>query len=187
MPHTIRPGALLIAPPSIPDARFHHTVILITDHDARGSVGLVLNRATDYQVNDLITPLNVEIAWDPQLFWGGPVCQDMSFLLHSPDWQLPNYTRAITPLCCVTQHWSMFVHLSDGDQPHDWRVFAGCCAWAPGQLARELSGVGAGQPYHSWLVVEQPRVSELLDLDPQHMWVWACDSAAAATVSTWMA
>jgi putative transcriptional regulator len=187
MQHTVKPGALLIAPPSIPDARFQQAVILITDHDHRGSVGLTLNRATDYQVNDLITPLNVEITWDPQLFWGGPVCQDASFLLHSPDWRLTNYTRSITPNWRLTQHWSMFVHLSDGDEPQHWRVFAGCCAWAPRQLDRELSGVGAWQPHQGWLVIEEPRVAELLQLEPEDMWVWACDCAATETVSSWMA
>lgn len=183
----VKPGDLLIAPPNMTDHRFREAVILLTDHDYKGSVGLVLNRVTEYMVNDLITPLNVEIPWDPQLFWGGPVCQDISFMLHSPEWSMENYTRTLTHNWSVTQHWSMFVHLGDGDEPQHWRIFAGCCAWAPGQLARELAGVRPYKASNSWLVLQEPDVAELLDMDHDRMWNWACDQVAVQATSLWMA
>jgi len=182
MSHSITAGDLLIAAPMIKDQRFQNSVILLTDHDAKGSVGLVLNRATEYMVNDLITPLNVELTWDPHLFWGGPVAQDISFMLHSPEWSVDGYTRGLTNNWSVTQHWSMFVHLSDGDEPYHWRIFAGCCAWAPGQLDRELDR-GAG----SWLVLNDPDVAQLLDLEDQDIWDRACSQVATQTTSGWLA
>ena len=187
MTYALKPGDLLVAPPGIVDHRFREAVILVTDHDHKGSVGLVLNRATEYRVNDLITPLNVELAWDPLLYWGGPVCQDISFMLHSPEWFMKNYSRTLSQDWSVTQHWSMFVHLSDGDEPQHWRIHAGCCAWAPGQLDREIQGQHPWSRASSWLVVNEPPVNVLLTMDHSDLWSWACDRAAAQTTSSWMA
>jgi putative transcriptional regulator len=187
MQYDVKPGDLLVAPPGILDHRFKETVLLVTDHDHKGSVGLVLNRATEYQVNDLITPLDVEIPWNPLLFWGGPVCQEISFMLHSPEWRLEGYSRSITADWAVTQHWSMFVHLGDGDEPQHWRIFAGCCAWAPGQLDREIQGLAPSSKASSWLVVNDPPAGVLLGMDHGDMWAWACDRAALQTTSCWMA
>jgi len=187
MSYTLKPGDLLVAPPTTPDARFHEAVILITDHDHKGSIGLCLNKPTQFMVNDLITPLNVEIPWNPLLFWGGPVCQDVSFMLHSPEWTLPEYSRTITRNWMVTQHWSMFVHLGDGDEPQHWRIFAGCAAWAPGQLNREIQGQAPWTKKHSWLIVNDPPAEVLLTMDHGDMWQWACDRAALQTTSHWMA
>lgn len=186
MSYTLNPGDLLISPPSTPDTRFKEAVLLVTDHDHKGSIALCLNRPTEFMVNDLITPLNVEISWDPQLYWGGPVCQEVSFMLHSPEWTMDQYTRAITNNWSVTQHWSMFVHLSDGDNPSHWRIFAGCAAWAPGQLDREIQGQAPWNRKHSWLILNNPPVDKLFDIEPEIMWSWACDQAAAQTVSGWM-
>jgi putative transcriptional regulator len=187
MSYKINSGDLLIAPPSIRDSRFREAVILITDHDHKGSVGLTLNRNTEYRVNDLITPLNVLLPRDPQLYWGGPVCQDISFMLHTPEWQLDHYTRDLTDNWSVTQHWSMFVHLGDEDEPSAWRIFAGCAAWAPGQLERELAGQRPWSAADSWLILKDPPVSQLLEMDPQDLWPWACDRTAAQTTGSWMA
>lgn len=182
MRNTAQAGDLLIANPTIKDHRFNKSVILLTDHDDRGSVGLVLNRTTEYRVNDLITPLNVELTWDPHLYWGGPVCQDISFMLHSPEWSMGEYTRSVDRNWSVTNHWSMFVHLSDSDEPQHWRVFAGCCAWSVGQLARELHSSDS-----AWLVLENPPVDQLLEIQTGQQWTWAVDQLAARAVVTWMA
>lgn len=187
MSYTLNPGDLLVAPPSTPDIRFKDAVLLVTDHDAKGSIALCLNRETEFMVNDLITPLNVEVPWNPKLHWGGPVCQDYSFMLHSPDWELAPYTRTLTKDWSVTQHWSMFVHLSDSDEPQHWRIFAGCAVWAPGQLNRELSGQAPWSPQHSWLIVNNPDPSVLFEIDIEDYYTWACNQAAAQTVSHWMA
>jgi putative transcriptional regulator len=187
MTYMIKPGDLLVAPPSIPDDRFSQAVMLVTDHDDRGSVALCLNRATEYMVNDLITPLNVEISWDPVLFWGGPVCQDINFMLHTPEWYLSSYTRPLNRAWSVTQHWSMFTQLSTGFEPESWRIFAGCAVWAPGQLARELVGQYVNSaPSQGWLVVKDPDVALVLSLEPEDVWTWACDLVADQSVATWM-
>lgn len=186
MHYELNPGDVIVAPPNMIDSRFREAVILITDHDHKGSIGLVLNRTTEFRVNDLITPLNVEIPWDPAMHWGGPVCQDLSFMLHSPEWALDNYTRHITSNWSVTQHWSMFVHLSDTDEPQHWRVFAGCCAWAPGQLDREIQGATAWSSKTSWLILNQPDAGALLAIDSEDLWAWSCDRTAAQATSSWM-
>lgn len=184
MSYELNPGDLLVAPPATPDSRFREAVLMVTDHDHKGSVALCLNRATDFMVNDLITPLNVEIPWDPQLFWGGPVCQDISFMLHSPEWHMTEYTRDLTENWSVTQHWSMFVHLGDNDEPQHWRIFAGCAAWAPGQLDREIQGQKPWNKKHSWLIVNNPPVDQLFSTEPEDLWHWACDQAVAQSVSS---
>lgn len=42
----LEPGTVLLSHPLLEDKRFHNAVVLICQHDKRGSVGLVINKAT---------------------------------------------------------------------------------------------------------------------------------------------
>lgn len=73
-------GNLLVSTPLLNDFYFGHCVILITEYDKAGSVGLILNKRTKSRVNELVPSLS---AVDMPLFIGGPVNQDQVFYIHN--------------------------------------------------------------------------------------------------------
>ena len=52
-------GKLLIAEPSLTgDVSFNRSVVLLAEHSNEGSVGFILNKPLEYQINDLVLKLN---------------------------------------------------------------------------------------------------------------------------------
>ena len=52
-------GKLLIAGPALKDPNFDRTVVLITEHNEDGAMGLVLNRPSEAPVADAVP----DLAW----------------------------------------------------------------------------------------------------------------------------
>lgn len=180
----IAKGDLVVAPPNSQDREFRNSVIVLTDHSRSGTMGLVLNRSTDVTLNELLVPLDLALPWQHQLYWGGPVAQDMIFMLHSSEWSIKGNTHRIDRNWSYTTHWQMFHHLADNDEPQHWRVFAGCAAWAPHQLVSEIT---SPNPRLSWLVINKPASQGLLDQDGDALWSWSTSRATEQAVSALMA
>src|SRR5258707_13638676 len=47
-------GRLLVATPSLKDPNFERTVVLLVAHEDAGALGVVLNRATEVPVSDVL-------------------------------------------------------------------------------------------------------------------------------------
>ena len=59
---SLKKGILLIAEPSIiGDRSFNRSVILLTEHNDEGSVGFILNKKLEYDLNDLVPELKQNI------------------------------------------------------------------------------------------------------------------------------
>ena len=50
-------GKLLISEPFLPDPSFKRTVIMLTEHNEKGSVGFILNRQLDMTITDVMDDL----------------------------------------------------------------------------------------------------------------------------------
>jgi putative transcriptional regulator len=72
-------GILLIADPFLKDIDFSRTVILLTDHQAEGSIGFVLNKLFDKKLNELLEGFDDV---DIPVYFGGPVQTDTIHFLH---------------------------------------------------------------------------------------------------------
>ncbi|MFD6420088.1 YqgE/AlgH family protein [Streptomyces sp. NPDC060194] len=135
-------GRLLVATPDLGDPNFTRTVVLVLDHDAKGSLGVVLNRPTPVGVADILDGW-AELAGEPGVvFQGGPVALDSALAVGV----LPG-GRAGDPV--RTAGWRRVhgaIGVVDLDSPPELlapvlgalRVFAGYAGWGPGQLRREL-------------------------------------------------
>jgi len=78
----IEPGTLLLSAPSLLDPNFMHTVVLMIQHDDDGAFGLVVNRATEATLGDLL-PEHPELgAATARVHGGGPVGLDTLQVLH---------------------------------------------------------------------------------------------------------
>jgi putative transcriptional regulator len=69
-------GRLLVAAPALADPNFDRAVVLLLDHDAKGSLGVVLNHPTPVGVGTVLQGWE-DLAGEPGVvFRGGPVSLD---------------------------------------------------------------------------------------------------------------
>lgn len=157
-------GRLLVATPALADPNFDRAVVLLLDHDDEGSLGVVLNRPTPVEVEDVLQPW-AELAGQPQVvFQGGPVSLDSALGLAV----VPGDAKGKEPLGWRRVHGA--IGLVDLEAPPELlapglgplRIFAGYAGWGPGQLEEELTD-GA------WYVVES-EPGDVFSPDPDRMW-----------------
>ena len=73
-------GKLLVASPSIlNDHVFSRSVILMIENSGTGSMGFIVNKQTNYCLDDLIKGSKLNVP----LFEGGPVNNDKLFYIHN--------------------------------------------------------------------------------------------------------
>lgn len=133
-------GTLLVASPKLDDPNFTRTVVLILDHGDEGALGVVLNRPSPVDVDEILD------SWAPQarlvpppvVFRGGPVARDTVIGLgrssggndDDPRWRTVIETVGTVDLSVAPE-----------DQPLTLtgvRLFSGYAGWAAEQLEEEL-------------------------------------------------
>ena len=118
-PHAATPLAnqLLIALPSLQDGNFARSVALICQHDDDGAMGIVVNRASEYTLGEVLGQMGVD-GGAPEMrgqvvLAGGPVHPERGFVLHDGGLRCDGPPQAIVAL--------------------------GCAGWGAGQLEQELT------------------------------------------------
>src|SRR5215218_11353060 len=74
-------GRLLVATPALKDPHFERTVVLLVAHEETGALGVVLNRATEVPVGEVLTGWDSLAAQPPVVFEGGPVQPEAAICL----------------------------------------------------------------------------------------------------------
>ncbi|MBA0049551.1 hypothetical protein E0L36_01080 [Streptomyces sp. AJS327] len=69
-------GRLLVATPVLADPNFDRAVVLLLDHDEKGTLGVILNRPTPVDVGDILAPWAALAGAPGVVFQGGPVSLD---------------------------------------------------------------------------------------------------------------
>lgn len=160
--------ALLLAMPDLQDPNFRRAVVLLVHHDEEGTIGLVLNRATEVCAPDLCESLGIRWQGEPDrhIHWGGPVQPNTGWVVAGeaalagvPEVtsvsERTHFAGSLEALRRVAAH-----------APHQLRIFLGYAGWGPGQLEDELA---AG----AWIVA--PLSPEtIFDVDEDRLWehVW---------------
>ena len=159
-------GRLLVATPALADPNFDRAVVLLLDHDEKGSLGVVLNRPTPVDVGDILEGW-ADLAGAPGVvFQGGPVSLDSARGIAV----IPGggVSGERTPLGWRRVHGA--IGLVDLEAPPELlakalgslRIFAGYSGWGPGQLQDELTD-GA------WYVVES-EPGDVSSPAPERLW-----------------
>lgn len=154
--------ALLVAMPQLAGGPFRQAVIILVGHDAGGSMGIVINKASDVSLGAFASSLQVQFAGHEHqhVGVGGPVEGERAFILHSGDHRGPE-TRPFMADVALSFSMESLAALAQSPPP-DLRVCVGYAGWGPGQLAQEI-GLGA------WLVMPaDPRF--IFDTAPEKMW-----------------
>lgn len=135
-------GQLLVAAPGIPDPRFAETVILMVRHDKTGAMGIVVNRPVGVlSLDDLLS----STGQNPQgaegeiiIHTGGPVGQELGFLLHSTDYKTEG-TIQITEHIAMSGRPEVMADIANGKGPRQFLLAFGYAGWSAGQLESEMS------------------------------------------------
>jgi putative AlgH/UPF0301 family transcriptional regulator len=148
-------GKLLISHPGLPKSHpFYETVIYITQDrfNNEATIGVILNVATEHTVQKICNEQGILFSdGRPTIYKGGPVNQRSLIMLHSDEWHSSNTSDAGLSYAISSDPF-MFEKLSAGDEPVQYRIFAGLTAWTPGQLSLEINKQGPYANSLPWLI-----------------------------------
>ncbi|MFZ5863087.1 MAG: YqgE/AlgH family protein [Nitrospirota bacterium] len=169
-------GTLLIAGPGLYDPNFRQSVILLCEHNDRGSMGLVINRPTELVLTEAVHQLSGTDR-DDVIYSGGPVQPDHLLILIRSDAAPPSSHHVFGDVYLGTDLPTLKSLLDpntareaapDAAEPHPmptesaFRGYAGYAGWSQGQLDAEMAT-------DSWIVA--PADSKwIFDADPKIVW-----------------
>lgn len=134
-------GQVLIAMPSMEDARFSQTVIYMCAHSRDGAMGIVVNRPlAQPSFDDLLKQLKIDPippARTIRLCSGGPVENGRGFVLHTTDWTDAASLRVDGGLA-LTASLDILKAIAGGGGPEKGILALGYAGWGPGQLDSEM-------------------------------------------------
>jgi putative transcriptional regulator len=142
-------GSLLLAHPALRDPNFRRTVVLMSVHNAEGSMGVVLNRPMGKHLGELNGDFALGTLAGVPLFNGGPVQPDQLLLVA---WQPQE--EGFRVHFGIEPDRAMQLATEEGTQ---LRGFFGYSGWSGGQLEDELK-------QNTWLVSDVP--AGLLNVAP---------------------
>ena len=143
---------LLVALPSLADPNFARSVTLLCQHDGDGAMGVMVNRASEYTLGEVLDQMGIATGDDElraqQVLAGGPVHPERGFVLH--DGHAWDSSLEIADNLFLTTSRDVLEALASGSGPRSATIALGCAGWGAGQLEQELAET-------SWLTVPADR------------------------------
>ncbi|GAB4142787.1 MAG: YqgE/AlgH family protein [Bacteroidia bacterium] len=153
-------GRLLASDPFLRDPYFRRSVVLIAEHNAKGTIGFMLNKQIDMYIHEIIGDFP---EFKGKVNFGGPVQRDQLFFIHTLGNKLENSIpigKGLWWMGDFEQLKSMMEKKEVGER--EIRFFIGYAGWNAGQLNEELDE-------HSWFVAKAN--DELIfPSDPDKLW-----------------
>ncbi len=141
-------GRVLVASEHMPDPRFQETVIYLVDHDENGAFGLIVNKPiSTIPIEGLLDRLGIDLDDEGlealrgdsiALHYGGPVQQEIGFLLHSAEYATRG-TRTLSGAFALTTNLEALVDIAFGQGPRRSLLIFGYSGWGSLQLESELA------------------------------------------------
>ena len=153
-------GSLLISEPFLLDSYFKRAVVLLSEHDEKGTLGFILNKPTDVMLNDAVEDFP---DFNVPLYFGGPVDTDTLFYVHTLGSKLEG-AKEILPGLWWGGDYDQLKFLVDTKQieKENIRFYAGYAGWEPKQLDTELKD-------KSWVVSDLANDFTFFD-NPKTLW-----------------
>ncbi|MES2431736.1 MAG: YqgE/AlgH family protein [Bacteroidota bacterium] len=140
-------GTILISTEKLADTNFEKTVIIISEHNEKGSLGFVINKLFPRRFNELAEFKN-SMAFP--LYNGGPVETESLYFIHCrPD--LIDGGNPITDNIFMGGDFKKAVMMMDQKMITDkeLKLFVGYCGWDDNELNQEIEE-------GSWQIIEMP-------------------------------
>ncbi len=150
-------GTFLIgAPDDLDRGLYARSVILLCEHNAGGSFGLVINKPLNMEFPEEIIPSAERENPNMALLCGGTLQPNQMILLHSDD-TLPDETLHVCDGVFLGGNLEFLQKQMTSSDGSHLRLCFGYSAWGPGQLERELlSGVWFTHPANEEFVFKTP-------------------------------
>ncbi len=154
-------GKLLIAEPTLTgDVSFNRSVVLLAEHSEHGSVGFILNKPLEYNINDLVNEIEIPFP----VFNGGPVEQDNLYFIHKVPHLIPNSIEISDGIFWGGDFENLIDLINKAIiSKEDIRFFLGYSGWSSLQLELELTS-------KSWIVVTNDYQSEIIHKSSNAFW-----------------
>lgn len=156
----IKRGRALVAEPFMLDSNFKRAVILLCEHENDGSLGFILNKSLDMEINELIADFP---DFDTKVFYGGPVQTDTIHYIHNVGDLLEDSQKLMNGV-----YWGgdfeklKFLISTKMITPENIRFFVGYSGWSTGQLKEELD-------LGSWVTADM-HANFVFKSDPHELW-----------------
>ncbi len=138
-------GKLLVSEPFMLDPNFRRTVVLLTEHNEKGTVGFVLNKELEVFPHEAIADFP---EFELKLLMGGPVQRDNLFFIHRLGDKIKDAVKVIDGLWWGGDYESVKELVRSGKaNPGNLRFYVGYSGWEEGQLEKELTT-------NSWIVAD---------------------------------
>jgi putative transcriptional regulator len=158
----LKPGVFLFAAPELHDPNFFQTVVLLIRYEKAGAMGVIINKPTEFTLDQVLPDLKEIEGQDLPVFFGGPVNQNsMLAMLHSD--KPPKGALKILKDVYYTGSRDILIQmLRQPDFQKKIRIYAGYAGWGPEQLEHE---VGRGD----W-VISYADADRIFSEDPSKVW-----------------
>ena len=180
---------LLVASPQMDDVFFAKTVVLLCDYSDEGALGLIVNRVTDLESEEVLNQMEIKLSGGIKgpVHWGGPVQPGSVFLTYArqPDvlvssdeleLELPVFQLSgdlwVSPSKKVIEAVS-----KDEDNPGAF-LSLGYAGWGAGQLDQEIQS-------GSWIFLEEVE-DVLFKVKPEDIYEHCIMSLGGETGQIWM-
>ena len=154
-------GSLLLAEPSIiGDLSFNRSVILLADHNKKGSVGFIINKPLKYSITDLIAEINANF----KIYNGGPVEQDNLYFIHNVPELIPNSIEISNGIYWGGEYETTKELINCGKiNKNNIRFFLGYTGWEEDQLETEMQD-------NSWIVTKNNYENKIIGKSAFQFW-----------------
>lgn len=135
-------GQFLMAMPGLSDPNFYQSVTCLSEHNAKGAMGIVISRIhPDVDSGMIFDELKIPAVADARtipIHVGGPVHPGEIFVLHGAPFAWDG-SMMITPEVGLSNSLDVLEAIAAGHPPRGFIIALGCAGWGPGQLEYEIS------------------------------------------------
>lgn len=153
-------GRILLAEPFLNDGYFRRAVILLAEHNDKGSIGFMLNKPVDVKLHELVNDFPY---YNGSVFLGGPVQRNQLFYIHRLGHLISDSNPVNDELWWNGNFDQVRELIATGQADSSQiRFFIGYSGWEPGQLAGEMQE-------RSWYV-SPGKLKLIFNPDPDALW-----------------
>ncbi len=157
--HQPQSGCLLISEPHLPDNNFERSVIYLCNHTENGSFGLVLNKSSDYSLNELMPGINLPFS----VGVGGPVEANTLHYLYRNNPSIEGGLQVVDNLYWGGNFEEIISWASKDKNKDDLLFFMGYSGWTEGQLQEEIDR-------NSWIVFPDATEHLVFNTRKKNLW-----------------